>query len=151
MKTDIAIIGMSARFPETKDMKDLYEILKNKKDMIKDITEKRIKDTTLKPDEEFRKAGYLDDIDKFDFKYFNISLAEAEAMDPNQKVLLEIVHEAIDNSGYSLNDFNETNTSVFVSDVNPEYYKLAEEIVDTMVSGNSPAFMASKIARFYNL
>lgn len=151
MLEDIAIVGIDFVLPEITDLDELHHALSSKQDFVKKISEERIRATTLKPEEAFRKAGYIDEIDQFDHAFFGISLAEAEVMDPSQRLLLQSVKRCFDNAGYSQEAINGSNISVFVSDVNPEYYELAEEMLDTMVSGNSPAFLATKISRFFNL
>ena len=62
-----------------------------------------------------RRAYMLDDdaIDKFDNAFFYISPLEAEAMDPQQRMLLEIAYEAIESAGITLDDFRGTDTAVF--------------------------------------
>ncbi|MCM3670701.1 amino acid adenylation domain-containing protein [Mesobacillus maritimus] len=151
MNRDIAIIGMSARFPGGNDFDKLVEDLKAGKDYVRDISHKRRKDTTLDPNRPLRQIGFLEDIDKFDHQLFNLSLAEAQTMDPNHRLLLESVYETFENAGYHPDDYQKYKTSVYVSDVNPEYYQFADEFLDTMVSGNSPAFIATRISRHFNL
>ncbi|WP_052350261.1 polyketide synthase [Paenibacillus gorillae] len=150
MNKDIAIIGISGRFPEASTIDELYNNLKNGKDSVRELSKKRIKDTSLDPNKKLREIGFLEDIDKFDHKYFGISMAEAQMMDPNHRILLEVTHETIENAGYCIEELSGSRTAVFVADIYPEYHKLAEEFLDTMISGNSPAFLATRIARMYN-
>ena len=62
-----------------------------------------------------RRAYMLDDdaIDKFDNAFFYITPLEAEAMDPQQRMLLEIAYEAVENAGITLDGFRGTDTAVF--------------------------------------
>ncbi len=151
MKKDIAIIGMAGRFADANNVDELYLNLRNGKDSVKEISPQRIKDTTLPPDEKYRLVGYLDDIDKFDHKFFDISLGEAQTMDPSSRLLLEVVHESFENAGYNPDFFRGTRTGLYVADVMPEYYKLSDEYVMTLISGNSPAFIPPRIARHFDL
>ncbi len=151
MSKDIAIIGMAGRFPDARNLDELAENLEQGKDSIREITPERLKATTLNPDKKYRCAGYLDDIDKFDHAFFNISLGEAQAMDPMQRLLLEVAYETIENAGYNPDDFNGSRTAVFVGDASTDYYKHADQFMDTLVTGNSPAFFATRITRVFNL
>lgn len=151
MEKDIAIVGMALRCADADNIFELAENLYNKADAVRPLSEKRIKDTTLDASRPLRNLGALEDVDKFDYRFFNISYAEAVNMDPNQRLLLEVVYEAIENSGYSADYFYGKNAAVFLSDVNPEYYKLSDSFDDTMIAGNSPAFAAARIARQFNL
>ena len=151
MNKDIAIIGISGRFPMAGDLDELFENLKTGKDCITEISRERIRETALPPDRAFRKCGWLADIDKFDYKFFGISLAEAKTMCPEQRILLEIVYSAIENAGYNPASFSGTNTGVFVSTSFSGYYQHATERSPTLITGNAPEFLAAKIGRYFNL
>ncbi|WP_260405414.1 condensation domain-containing protein, partial [Paenibacillus sp. 598K] len=151
MNRDIAIIGMAARFPEAPGIEQVPELFKRSPDLVRELSPKRIKEATLNPDRPLRPIGYLEDIDKFDHPLFELSLAEAQVMDPHHRLMLESVYHLFEHAGYSPDDFDGSRTAVFVSDINPEYYRLAEEFPDTMVAGNSPAFAATRISRQFNL
>ncbi|MFS0723486.1 condensation domain-containing protein [Paenibacillus sp. 1P07SE] len=151
MNRDIAIIGMAARFPEARAIEEVPELFKQSPDLVRELSPKRIKDATLNPQRPLRPIGYLEDIDKFDHPLFELSLAEAQVMDPHHRLMLESVYHLFEHAGYDPDDFDGSRTAVFVSDINPEYYRLAEEFPDTMVAGNSPAFAATRISRQFNL
>lgn len=59
---------------------------------------------------------FLDDValDKFDAAFFEISGVEATAMDPNQRQMLEVVVEGLENSGIPLEKVNEAPVACFV-------------------------------------
>ena len=151
IREDIAIIGMAGRFPDAKNIEELYENLKIGKDSVKKISKERIINTTLPPNKEYRVYGYLDDIDKFDHELFNISYAEAQTMEPNQRLLLEVVYEIVNNSGYSLESLKNSLTSVYVTESSNNYHKLADNITPTLITGNAKEFLASRIAREFKL
>lgn len=60
-------------------------------------------------------------IDQFDHAFFHITPVEAMAIDPQQRMLLEVVYEAIENSGIPLEDFIGTDTSVIAGKQSPSY------------------------------
>ncbi len=147
---DIAIIGMAGRFPDARNIDELYANLKIGRDSVSKIPPERIRSTTLAPNDTYYTCGYLADIDKFDHKLFNIALGEAQTMGPVQRQLLEVVYNAIESSGYSIDYFNGTNTAVFVGASPSDYYKHADSFATTLISGNMDAYLPSVIARQFN-
>lgn len=151
MEKDIAIIGMAGRFPLARDMQQLYNLLAQGKDGVGQISAGRIKSTTLDPHRECMIAGYLEDIDVFDYRLFNISAGEAETMDPHLRLLLEVAYETFEDAAYAVDDVRGTRTAVFVADAALEYYKLADTFVPTLASGNTKAFLAAMLSRQFDL
>lgn len=151
MDKDIAIIGVSGRFPMAEDLNELYINLKEGRDCVTDISDERIKQTTLPENRKYRRCGFLKDVDKFDYGFFGVTLAEAKTMSPDQRMLLEIIYATMENSGYKPDSFSGSNTGVFVSTAQSNYYKHASEYVSTLYTGNSPEFLAAKIGRHFNL
>ena len=104
----VAICGMGMRLPGgIHDEKALYDFLLNKGDARTIIKEDRYnvdayynahgKHGTIST-----KYGYfMNDVDltKFDLSMFTLTAAEAEQVDPNQRLLLEVVREAFENAG----------------------------------------------------
>lgn len=151
MKRDIAIIGMSGRFPDAGDPGRLYRNLEKGKDSVREISPERIKSTTLPPERKYKVCGYLEDIDKFDYKLFNISPAEARDMAPEQRILLETVYRSIENSGYAVDFFSNTDTAVFVTEAGSNYSEHADDFSPTLVTGVGREYLAAKISRQFNL
>jgi acyl transferase domain-containing protein len=116
---DIAIIGMACRVAGANSPSKLWEILTTSKDVQTKI-ERFNADGFYKPDGGPRKgltnvkhAYMIDDFDRFDNAFFNISPLEAEAMDPQQRILLEIAYEAVENAGIPLDEFQGSDTAVY--------------------------------------
>jgi hybrid polyketide synthase/nonribosomal peptide synthetase ACE1 len=55
-----------------------------------------------------------EDIRVFDAAFFNISANEAESIDPQQRILLETVYEALEAGGHTLESLRGSDTSVYV-------------------------------------
>jgi len=151
MTRDIAIIGMAGRFPGATNLDQLRRNLEQGRDSVKDISPGRKKNTNLPADGEYMVCGYLEDIDKFDYKLFDISLGEAQTMGPLQRLLLEIVYETFENAGYNIDDFRGSNTSVYIAHADSDYYRHADEFSPTLITGNSSEFLAAQIARQFDL
>jgi acyl transferase domain-containing protein/acyl-CoA synthetase (AMP-forming)/AMP-acid ligase II/NRPS condensation-like uncharacterized protein len=147
MNQGIAIVGIAGRFPHAENLNALLANFRNGVDSVGELSDKRRLATTLPQGEKYMVAGYLDDIDRFDHDFFNISKGEACTMDPHQRIILETVYESFENAGYNIEDFRGSNTGVFAADAELEYYKHADQIVPTLASGNTKAFLASRINR----
>ena len=66
-------------------------------------------------------GSYLEQIQTFVNKFFGISNQEARGMDPQQRILLQVVYEAIEDAGMLLEDLQRCKTGVFVGVMNLEY------------------------------
>lgn len=148
---DIAIVGIAGRFPDANTLSDLCDNLKTGKDSVRKISKKRLKDTALDENKKYFVAGYLEDIDKFDYKLFGISKAEAEMMCPVQRQLLEVTYEIFESSGESIDFYNNSNTAIYVGANTSDYYEHADKFSPLLVSGNADEYIPAKIARFFNL
>jgi fatty acid synthase len=61
-----------------------------------------------------QRTGKIDNIEKFDAKYFDVPFTEAEMMDPMSRLLLEHTYEAIVDAGINPRDLYGTKTGVFI-------------------------------------
>ena len=147
---DIAIIGLSGRFPEAVNLSEFRDNLIHGKDSVRGLSFDRKSATSLALDKAFMEIGFMEDIDKFDHAFFHISKAEAEHMDPHQRLLMEVVYEAIESAGYNPDFFNGTETAVFIGDTEQQYYRLADRFDPTLLTGSTSATTAGRIARFFN-
>jgi polyketide synthase PksN len=109
---DIAIIGLSGRYPDAPDVDTFWKNLKMGKDCVTEIPSSRWNnDEYYNPDPQNAKhgkiyskwGGFIDDMDKFDALFFNISPREAELMDPQERLFLQVAWAAMDDAGYVRN------------------------------------------------
>jgi acyl transferase domain-containing protein/surfactin synthase thioesterase subunit/acyl carrier protein len=120
----IAIVGMSCRFPFASTLKEFWELLSQGRETITEMPSDRwnAKDY-YDPDIEAerktnqRHASFLKNIHDFDPLFFNISPAEATEMNPSQKLMLELVWEAIENSSIPYNDVQGRKVGVYVGNI----------------------------------
>jgi polyketide synthase PksM len=102
----IAVIGLSGRYPMANSVAELWQNLVAGRDCITEIPPQRwdrkrldgIASPTGKPLS--RWGGFVDDADCFDARFFRISPREAELMDPQERLFLQAVWEAIEDAGY---------------------------------------------------
>jgi acyl transferase domain-containing protein/acyl-CoA synthetase (AMP-forming)/AMP-acid ligase II/acyl carrier protein len=81
----IAIIGAAGRFPGADDLEEFWELLRDGRAAI--TSNARLPGV---------RGGFLRSIEGFDAAFFGLSAGEAEAMDPQQKLLLEVAWEALE-------------------------------------------------------
>ena len=126
----VVIVGMSCRFPGKSDSPEAFwEFLKSGVDGIVDIPEERwdadqyYSANDNEPGKMYcKKGGFIDaDVKKFDANFFNISPKEAPAIDPHERLLLELTWEAFENAGLNIEKYSGTNTGVFLGLSNDEY------------------------------
>jgi polyketide synthase PksN len=96
---DIAIVGMAGRYPKARDLGELWANLTQGVDCIRDIPAARLERRRQGADESYR-GGFIDDVDRFDSLFFNISPREAELLDPQERLFLEVAWEAVEDAGY---------------------------------------------------
>ncbi len=104
----VAIIGLSGRYPGATDIHEFWENLRQGRDSITEIPRDRweIKDFYTSEKEIMGKSyskwgGFMEGIDKFDPLFFNISPNEAQLMDPQERLFIQTVWEAIEDAGYT--------------------------------------------------
>ena len=153
---DIAIIGMACRFPDANNYDDLWKNLCEGKCSIKKTSDEswnayNIHEST----EDFCKySGIVDDYDKFDASFFNISPREAKNMDPQQRILLEEMWHCIENAGITPAVLSKVKTSVYVGATGNDYdlVSLTQDKVDSYSSlGSFSCMMANRISHFLGL
>lgn len=148
---DIAIIGMSCRFPGAEDINSFWELLINGRDAITEIPTCRRKLVAGKQS----KGGYLTNIDKFDADLFSISPKEAKLMDPQQRILMEESYSALLAAGIVPSELAGSNTGVFVgiSQNDYSYFCLKSKDNDSpyLGTGSALSIAANRLSYFYDL
>lgn len=133
---DIAVIGMTGRWPGAKNLQEFWQNLRNGVETISFFSADELQKSGIDPavisDPNYVKAApMLDDVDLFDASFFGYSPREAEMMDPQIRIFLESAWEALENAGYKPNTYEGSigvYASQFVStylfkNVNPELGK----------------------------
>jgi|GEM_PF-731952 len=109
---EIAVIGISGRFPQSADPAALWENLVNGKECIDFFTKEELKAQGCDPGEVDHPAyvpanALLPDKDKFQPSFFGYSPKEAQVMAPQVRLLHELVWECLENAGYNPHDYTE--------------------------------------------
>lgn len=119
----VAVIGVGCRLPGgVHGPGDYWRLLTGGVDAIRRVPEDRWRDFgAFPPEDALPYGGYLDDIAGFDADFFRISPREAAVMDPQQRILLEVVHETLAHAAVPAASLAGTATGVFVGVSAPEY------------------------------
>ncbi|MBW4685869.1 MAG: acyltransferase domain-containing protein [Komarekiella atlantica HA4396-MV6] len=108
---DIAIVGMSGRFPGAKDIDEFWHNLENGVESISFFSNNEVADLNLEEeilhDPNYVKAApILEDIEHFDARFFGYTPREAELIDPQHRLFIECAWEALENAGYDPETYN---------------------------------------------
>ncbi|MEV8547177.1 acyltransferase domain-containing protein [Streptomyces sp. NPDC051572] len=122
----VAVIGVGCRLPGgVRGPADYWQLLLDGVDAIRRVPEDRWSDfTAFPPPETPLHGGYLDDIAGFDADFFRITPREAAVMDPQQRILLEVVRETLDHAAVPATALAGTATGIYVGVSAPEYGQL---------------------------
>lgn len=161
-KTDIAVIGMSCRFPGAEGYEQFWSNLENGVNSIREITPDRWNlDTYYSPDSDepgksvSKWCGLLDGIFDFDNQFFNISPREAANMDPQQRLVMEETWRCIEDSGIPLRTLQQTTTAVYVGVMTTDYRQnmLSPELAPDSYAclGSYESILANRISHLFDL
>ncbi|MBL8520446.1 MAG: amino acid adenylation domain-containing protein [Betaproteobacteria bacterium] len=163
MGEPIAIIGMAGRFPGAANIEELWQNLVDEKDCITRFENNEL-DPSLDPrltgDPGYVRArGVLADVELFDAAFFGIPAREAEVLDPQQRLFLEICWECLETAGYVPNAAPGA-VGVFAGTHTPGYLRhhvlthpeVVERVGDLQVMfGNDKDYIATRVAFKLNL
>ncbi|WP_369193186.1 type I polyketide synthase [Streptomyces djakartensis] len=155
----IAVIGMSCRFPGVDDVDAFWRLLLDGGSTIGTFPEHRpvVPDRTPHPDAAMVAAGsYLDAVDGFDAEFFGTGAAEAAAMDPVQRLGLELAWEAVENAGIPASALAGREIDVVVG-AGPSGYDLLRKLTGSdrddhyAALGTGGALIANRISHLFDL
>ncbi|MFC9712829.1 SDR family NAD(P)-dependent oxidoreductase, partial [Paenibacillus sp. NPDC056933] len=159
-KDAIAIIGMSGKYPDAPDLVQYWDNLVQGKNSIRVIPPSRWQvedyyDPRLSQRGKVycKWIGMLDDIDCFDPLFFNISPAEAEDMDPQQRLFLQEAYHAFEDAGYSREQLSGSKCGVYLGIMSNEYGLMLyqNQVGANSTTGNSFAIAAARLPYYLNL
>ncbi|KAG5984483.1 Type I Iterative PKS [Claviceps digitariae] len=161
---DIAVIGLGLRFPgNATSPEKLWDVLEQGESQWSEIPKERINvDGYFHPSGDrlgsipFRGAHLLkEDVAAFDAPFFAVTSEDAQAIDPQQRMLLEVSYEALENAGLRKEDISGTDTCVYVGSFVKDYEQICLRDPDWApqyaATGNGVAIMANRISYFFDL
>ncbi|MBL6449564.1 SDR family NAD(P)-dependent oxidoreductase [Fulvivirga sp. 29W222] len=164
----IVIVGLSGRYPEAANIEAYWRNLREGKDCITEVPKDRwdwheyYSDDRTQTGHHFSKwGGFIEGVDEFDPRFFNISPREAASIDPQERLFLQHAWMAVEDAGYtraslqiSHDDDMAGQVGVYVGVMYSEYQLFgAEESMrgNRMGISGSYASVANRVSYFLNL
>ncbi|HBF29366.1 non-ribosomal peptide synthetase [Rhizobium sp.] len=157
---DIAIIGISGRFPQADTLQEFWRNLESGKDSIETIPSERWNQEDYfdpepgKPGKSYSKwGGFLKDIDRFDPMFFRMAQMEAEHIDPQERLFLQTVWHLLEDAGVTRQNLAQQKTGVFVGMMYGHYqlHGVQEALQGLGVATSSSyASVANRVSYFFN-
>ncbi|PWY79697.1 ketoacyl-synt-domain-containing protein [Aspergillus heteromorphus CBS 117.55] len=159
----IAIVGIGCRFPGgASTPSKLWDLLISQRDIQTTIPSTRFSTPAFHhPDGE--RPGCLnvshaytltEDITQFDASFFKTNPLEAEAMDPQQRILLETVYEALESAGTPMDRLLGSDTAVYVGSMTGDYHELLlrdpEDMPKYMATGTARSILSNRVSYFFD-
>ncbi|MFE0027285.1 SDR family NAD(P)-dependent oxidoreductase [Amycolatopsis sp. NPDC059021] len=157
----IAIVAMGCRYPgDVRSPEDLWRLVSEGTDAIGPFPADRGWDTDdlydADPDHPgtsyVREGGFVHDAGEFDAGFFGVSPREALAMDPQQRVVLELAWETVERAGIAPHSLREAAVGVFVGSGGQDYYDeippatLTDAVEDYLSTGNAGSVLSGRVA-----
>ncbi|UFP94721.1 type I polyketide synthase [Gloeobacter morelensis] len=163
MGEPLAIVGMGCRFPGgAENPERFWQLLRDGVDAIRDVPPERWSLADLyDPDPGAtgktctRRGGFLEQVDRFDAEFFGISPPEAQRMDPQQRLVLEVAWEALEDAAIVPAALAGSRTGVFIGICHSDYDTLAFRqysgihMLDT--TGTSDCIAANRLSYLLDL
>ncbi|KAK4466132.1 hypothetical protein QBC42DRAFT_193632 [Cladorrhinum samala] len=159
----IAIVGTACRFAGgATSPSRLWDVLANPTDLTQAIPKDRFNiDAFYHEDGEYHgttnspKAYFLEqDHRVFDASFFNIAPREAEAIDPQQRMLLEVVYEALESAGFTIQQHAGTKVGVFAGLMTGDYDTLSQRdelhTSQYYATGNARSILSNRLSYFFD-
>lgn len=161
----IAIIGSACRFPgQSQTPTKLWELLQHPRDVLQEFDPERLNlqrffhenGETHGSTDVTNKSYLLDeDISLFDASFFSISPVEAASMDPQQRILLETVHEAFEAAGLTLPQIKGSQTGVYVGSMTDDWSAMQRRDMETATTyaatGTASSMLSNRISHTFDL
>jgi len=157
----LAVVGMACRFPgQSNSIEQFWENLKNGFDARGSIPTNRFEideyfDSENRPGSITSRYGaFIDEPDQFDARYFGISAREAHLMDPQQRILLEVSVEALEDAFITETQLNGSSTGVFVGCMGHDYSEFSYQPTQIDIhtgTGTANSVLAGRISYLFNL
>lgn len=153
----IAVLGIALRFPGARTPEEFWRNLEAGVDLVGEVPPSRWRaEEHFDPNPNHRGksyskwGGFLSELEYFDPLFFRISPKEAEWMDPQQRILLELAWEALERAGYGGGQLKGSNAAVHIAASYNHYREQRRHLPENAHSGvgNSNGVLANRISYF---
>ncbi|MEM7305299.1 MAG: SDR family NAD(P)-dependent oxidoreductase [Planctomycetota bacterium] len=126
----IAIVGLACRFPGKADTPERYwRLMRDGVDAVTEVPADRFPvDRYYDPDHQAqgkiatRYGAFVDELDRFDARFFGMSAREAIELDPRQRILLETVWECLEHGAQAPQSLRGRSIGMYLGILNNEYF-----------------------------
>ena len=125
---EIAIVGMGCRYPDSPDLLTFWQNCLDRRVCLSELTDQRwVHDTVYDPDRRKRNkthtraAGLVAGLELFAARHFQVPPRRARSMDPQQRLILEVAREALQDAGCERRPFERERSGVFLGASIAEY------------------------------
>ncbi|GAA4544859.1 type I polyketide synthase [Streptomyces collinus] len=153
---DIAVVGLSCRLPGAGNPEAFWELLSTGASAITPVPADRLRPASGEAAPAgtapgLRHGGFLQSVDTFDAGFFGIAPREARVMDPQQRLVLELAWEALENAGIVPATLRGSRTAVFVGTLRDDYAALlyqhgARTVTQHTMTGVNRGVIANRVS-----
>ncbi|KAF7554762.1 hypothetical protein G7Z17_g2660 [Cylindrodendrum hubeiense] len=142
---EVAVVGISGRFPGAKNVNEFYQILMDGKSGIRP-SNTGSEHNLLPGNVWVHQAGVLDNIEDFDHEFWNLTEEEATEMDPQQRLFMEVAYEALVDAGTDMKTLPGGRIGIFVGSANHAYHLHTESVATDTFLRENRGFVAPSIS-----
>ena len=157
----IVIVGVHGVFPGSRNKEEFWEHLYKGSDLVNEIPKDHFDympwyDSNLGAEDKMycKWGSFIEDVDKFDAPFFNISPREAEMMDPQLRYMLQVLYGTAEDAGV-INNIRGSNTGLYVGVCFHDYGQEMKEQgfrVDAYEgTGNAATMLANRPSFYFDL
>ncbi|MBV9721642.1 MAG: polyketide synthase, partial [Mycobacterium sp.] len=160
-RVDIAVVGLATRFPgDMNSPEETWQALLEGRDAITDLPEDRWSEFMEEPrlaeliSKARTRGGYLKDIKGFDSEFFALSKTEADNIDPQQRMALELTWEALEHARIPASGLRGESVGVYVgtSVMDYSYLAMSDPTVahPYAITGTASSIVANRVSYFFD-
>ena len=164
MAPEIAIVGISCRFPDAADHRVFWDNLLARKNSMREVPASRwdwqahYQEQTAPGKTSSKWGALIDDVDCFDAGFFAIPSEEADALDPQLRLLLQESYRAVEDAGLDMKKLAGSRTGVFIGYEYSEYEHHLRRLNNKdftkgpLFSSSSPSYyLSNRLSFMYDL
>ncbi|MFD5617109.1 beta-ketoacyl synthase N-terminal-like domain-containing protein [Streptomyces yangpuensis] len=144
----VAVVGVGLRAPGgIEDLEGYWQVLASGTDAVRPIPQSRRAPFGEAWDEVPHRGGFLDEVLEFDAPFFGVAPREGRSLDPQHRLLLEVVWEALDDAGIPAARAAAAATGLYVGITGQDYREWMRDGPDSYwATGNGHCFSAGRLA-----